>query len=70
MEAQSGKRFEVINPATGEVVCDAAEGDAVSFYHLLIGKIFKKWLLFKRESVQTTSSANLCTMPYKVRLLN
>lgn len=28
MESVSGKRFETINPATGEVICDVAEADA------------------------------------------
>jgi len=28
VEAQSGRRFDVINPATGDVICDAAEADA------------------------------------------
>jgi len=28
VESVSGKRFETINPATGEVICDVAEADA------------------------------------------
>jgi len=28
VESSSGKRFETINPATGEVICDVAEADA------------------------------------------
>ena len=28
VESASGKRFETIDPATGEVICDVAEADA------------------------------------------
>ena len=28
VESVSGKRFETINPATGEVICDVADADA------------------------------------------
>src|SRR5919199_3063371 len=28
VESASGRRFETINPATGEVICDVAEADA------------------------------------------
>ncbi|NES46422.1 aldehyde dehydrogenase family protein, partial [Moorena sp. SIO2C4] len=28
VDSASGKRFETINPATGEVICDVAEADA------------------------------------------
>ena len=30
VESVSGKRFEVINPATGDLICDVAEADKVS----------------------------------------
>ena len=31
VESVSGKRFEVINPATGDLICDVAEADKVSY---------------------------------------
>jgi hypothetical protein len=30
VEAESGNRLEVINPATGDFICDVAEADKVS----------------------------------------
>lgn len=35
MDAVSGKSFPSINPSTGEVICEVAEGDKVIIIHLV-----------------------------------